>query len=459
MAETIREAGREIPVVKEAEALVVGGGTAGVPAAIATARRGKKTILVEQLAYLGGTATAGLVTPLMHNNIKGNPSPSGINSEIIARLLEWNAAAVDSGGNDGWFDPVYLAFALEEMALEAGVEILYNTFFSSAICEGGVIKGVIVENKGGRQAILAERVIDATGDADVAFRCGAPFASGRLDSGINQPTSLRFEMGGIDLERFCDFLKSLGQKGEMEPPFFHTAMIWGRKWALEPIFREAVDAGDLEERDGHYFQAFGIPGKPGCVSFNCPEIEPEADVTRPDYQSRALSDGRRAILRLVRFMKKYFAGFENAWLMHAAAMLGVRESRRIVGEYVLTGRDILTYTKFEDAIARSNYPVDVHGAQVECGEFEIPIVPEAERYFEIPYRCLVPKGVENLLVAGRCFSSDYVGQSSPRVQPSCRAFGEAAGIAAALSIDEGVHPRALDGRKVRDIMKKSGANL
>jgi len=459
MADIIKEAGREIPVIKRAHVLVVGGGTAGVPAAIAAARRGKKTVLVEQLAFLGGTATAGLVTPLMHNNIKGNPSPSGINSEIIARLLDCNAAAVDSSGNDGWFDPVYLAFVLEQMALEAGVDILFNSFFCSAICDGGVIKGIVVENKGGRGAILAERVIDATGDADVAFRCGAPFASGRPGNGINQPTSLRFEMGGIDFDKFCRFLESLGQKGEMSPPFFHTAMVWGRKWALEPIFRQAVEAGDLEERDGNYFQAFGIPGKPGCVSFNCPEIEPEADVTRPDYQSHALVDGRRAILRLVCFMKKYFAGFENAWLMHGAAMLGVRESRRIVGEYVLTSRDILTYTKFEDAIARSNYPVDVHGAQVECGEFEIPIVPEGERYFEIPYRCLVPKGVENLLVAGRSFSSDYVGQSSPRVQPSCRAFGEVAGIAAALSMEMGINPRALDGRKVRAIMKEAGAYL
>ena len=459
MSKLYREKTRDIPVTREMEILVVGGGTAGVPAAIAAARQGKKTLLVEQLSFLGGSTTAGLVTPLMHNCIKGNPSPSSLNTEINKRLKEMGAGGVDKEGGDGWFDPMVLSFVLEQMALESNVEIFFNTFFSESICEKGILKGVIIENKAGRQAFLAERIIDATGDADVAFRSGCPWDSGSPQTHVNQPTSLRFELGGIHMEPFRDFLKSLGQKTELDVPFFHTAMVWEKNWALEPVFRKAVDAGDLEERDGKYFQAFGIPGKLSCLAFNCPELDPAKDVTHPEYQSRVLIDGRRAILRTLNFMKKYFPGFEHAFLTQVAVMLGIRESRRILGEYVLTGRDVLSYKKFDDAIARSNYPVDIHGALDEYADFKRPDLPEHERYYEVPYRSLVPKGVENLLVAGRCLSADFVGQSSPRVQPTCRAFGEAAGIASALSLDQGVFPRAVSGAQVRSIMKTLGAFL
>jgi len=456
---TYKEPLKEIPVSFDVDVLVVGGGTAGVPAAVASARKGKKTLLVEQLSFLGGSASAGLVTPLMHNGIKGNPSQSFIHSEINRRMLEMGASAKDSGGNDSWFNPLLLSFVLENLAVESGVNLLYNTFFSGVLCEKGVLKGIIIENKGGRQLVLAKRTIDATGDADVAFRAGCSTQSGNPKNRVNQPTSLRFEMSGIDIEIFTDFLHRLGQKKDIHFPFFHIAMIWGKNWLLEPVFRKAVDAGDLLETDGRYFQAFGIPGKQGSLAFNCPEIDPDIDVTKPGYQTRALITGRRAILRLALFMKKYFPGFENAWLSQVAVLLGIRESRRIVGEYVLTGADVLSYKKFPDAICRSNYPVDIHGALDEYADVKRPDLPEEQRFYEIPYRCLAPKGAENLLVAGRCLSADFVAQSSPRVQPSCRAMGEAAGIAAALSLDQGISPPRLDGTEIRSIMKQKGAFL
>ncbi|MBN1903213.1 FAD-dependent oxidoreductase [Candidatus Sumerlaeota bacterium] len=450
---------KSLPVIWDGEILVVGGGTAGAPAAIAAARSGKKTLLVEQLAFLGGTASAALVTPLMHTGIPGNPSPGSLNTEINRRMREIGSGATDSGGGDGWFDPLILPLVLEDMAIEAGVKILYSTLFSDVISENGAVKGIIIENKGGRQAILANRIIDATGDADVAFRAGCPFESGRPDNHINQPTSLRFEVSGIETGRFEDFLKSLGQKTERTFPFFHTAMVWNRNWRLEPVFRQAVLAGDLLESDGNYFQAFGIPGKPSSLAFNCPELEPQVDVTSPPYQSRSLASGRKSILRLFRFMKKYFPGFENSFLSQIAVMIGIRESRRIIGEYVLTGKDILTFRKFDDAISRSNYPVDIHGAQLDSGDIQIPNFPESERYYEIPCRCLFPLKVENLIVAGRCISADFVAQSSTRIQPTCRGLGEAAGIAAAMSLDEGIPPRKVDGKTVRSRMKIAGAFL
>lgn len=450
---------KALPITRDVDILVVGGGTSGAPAAIAAGRPGKKTLLVEQLSFLGGSATAGLVTPLMHTAIPGNPSPSSINTEINDRMREIGAGARDSGGGDGWFDPLMLPLVLEDMALQAGVEILYNTFFSDVVCEEGSVKGIIVENKGGRQVLSARRIIDATGDADVAFRAGCPCESGRHDTHINQPTSLRFEVSGIDSARFGDFLGSLGQKSETSFPFFHTAMVWNGNWPLEPVFRKAVQAGDLEETDGNYFQAFGIPGKPSSLAFNCPELEPRIDVTNPEYQSRSLSSGRKAIFRFFRFMKKYFPGFKNACLSRIAVMLGIRESRRILGDYVLTGRDILSFQKFDDAISRSNYPVDIHGAPLDYGDIQIPDLPESDRFYEIPYRCLVPKSMENLLIAGRCISADFVAQSSSRIQPTCRGLGEAAGIASSISLDNGISPRNVDGRLVRQIMKKAGAFL
>jgi hypothetical protein len=459
MIASYTENAKSLPITRDVDILVVGGGTAGAPATIAAARLGKKTLLVEQLSFLGGSATAGLVTPLMHIGIPGNPSPCSINTEINRRMREIGAGATDSGGGDGWFDPLLLPLVLEDMALQSGVEILYNTFFSGVVSKKGGARGIIVENKAGRQVLFTKRIIDATGDADVAFRAGCPCESGRPDTHVNQPASLRFEVSGIDSARFGDFLKSLGQKSDMSFPFFHTAMVWKRNWPLEPVFRKAVQAGDLEETDGNYFQAFGIPGKHSSLAFNCPELEPCVDVTIPEYQSRSLCTGRKAILRLFLFMKKYFPGFENSSLSRIAVMLGIRESRRIMGEYVLTGRDILSFKKFDDAISRSNYPVDIHGAPLDYGDLKIPDLPESERFYEIPFRCLIPKGVENLLVAGRCISADFVGQSSTRIQPTCRGIGEAAGIAASLSLDKGIPPRKVDGCLIRRIMKKAGAFL
>lgn len=453
------ENAKELPIKAVVDVLVVGAGTAGAPAAVAAARMGCRTMIAEQLSFPGGTATAGLVTPLMSTCIKGNPQPCSINKEIFRRMKEKGAADVDSDGRDGWFDPAMLSIVLEEMLNDAGVEVLYQTFFSDVIMDENVLKGVIVQNKGGRSVIMAKRIIDATGDADVAFRSDCPWESGRPMDHVNQPTSVRFEAAGVDTDKFRTFLKNLGQTEELDFPFFHTAMVWGKDMPLQPIFREALEKGDIEEQDGEYFQAFGMPGKPGAIAFNCPEILAEIDVTRPEYQSKAYAKGREAIQRLMHFMKKYIPGFENAWISDVAVLLGIRESRRIKGEYYLTGADILSYKKFEDAVTRSNYPVDIHGNLDAYEDFVRPELPEEQRYYEAPYRCLVPEKIENLLVAGRCVSADYVAQSALRIQPSCRALGEAAGIACAVSIKDGKTPRDVDGVKIRRIMKEKGAFL
>jgi len=457
---------KDIPIIRDVDIVVVGGGTAGSVAAIAAGREAMKTMLVEQLGFLGGTQSAALVTPQMPNQIDKKPLNLGIDAEINARLAETRDSGVFSDGNPGWFNPEMLKFVLEEMINEAGVELLYYTFFADAIVEDNVIKGIIVQNKGGQSAILARRVIDTTGDADVAFRAGVPFNSGEETTGLNQPFSVRFHLGNVNIERFIDFLKGLGSYqltenpdapvSPLTPPLVTTAQVWGKGWKLEPLFRKAVEEGVLRESDGNYFQLFSVPGRPGEISFNCPRISGEVDGTNPFHLTRAQIRGRQAILRYLDFCRKYLPGFENAYIVFTAPLVGVRESRRIIGEYILTADDVLGAKKFDDAIARNNYPIDIHRDK-ESGAKMIHLKPGG--YHEIPYRCLVPLKIDNLLVAGRCISATFEAQSSIRIQTNCRAMGEAAGVAAAMSIRKGIPPRQLDGVELRRRLKEKGANL
>lgn len=460
MTRTYMEAGRSIPVVREVDVLVVGGGTTGVCAAIAAARQGVRTLLVESAGFLGGTQTGAQVCPTMPNHVDGVPLNTGIGLEIMRRAEAEGYGWTQTG--QPWFDPEMLKALLDEIVLEAGAELLLQTATVGAIVEEGVIRGVIIENKSGRQAILAQRVIDCTGDADVATMAGVPMMEGQEESGEHQAMSLRFTADGIDLERFCQFHLTLGGREDQhpKPPMVHTAMVWGKGWPLEPVFRKAVADGVLDETDGNYFQCFGIPGRPNALAFNCPEIPLRADGTNADDLTWAHTEGRRRIRRLLRFFHQYLPGFERAYVASVATQVGVRETRRITGEYVLDLEDIVECRKFPDAVARNRYPVDVHGPRKSINEEKRNLIylPPGE-YHEVPYRCLVPLKVENLLAAGRCLSASFVAQSSVRVQPNCQAMGEAAGVAAALSLRKSITPRQLDGAELRQVLKANGASL
>ncbi len=458
--ETYHEPSRTIPILARTEVLVVGGGTTGVCAAIAAARSGSRTLLIERAGLLGGTQTGAQVTPEMPNHVDGKPLNTGIGWEMMQRLTGEGYGWTHTG--QAWFDPEALKWLMDEMLLESGAEMLLETQLSDVIVENGTVIGVIVETKSGRAAILAGRVIDCTGDADVAKRAGALVAEGREESGEHQAMSLRFTMEAIDLERFAAFHRALEGPARMHPevPLFHTAMVWGSGWPLEPVFRQAVTDGLLDETDGNYFQCFGIPGRPEALAFNCPEIPMRANGLDPADLTWAHAEGRRRIRRFVRFFARYLPGFEQARLASVATQVGVRETRRIVGEYLLTVEDIIECRKFDDAIARNRYPVDVHGPRTSIREEKRNMVhlPPGE-WHEIPYRSLVPLGVENLLVAGRCLSATFAAQSSVRVQPNCQAMGEAAGVAAALSLQEGITPRQVDGVQLRSVLRERGCSL
>lgn len=438
------------------DVVVAGGGTAGAVAAIAAARNGVKTLVVEQFGFLGGSGSAALVIPMMPNHVEGKPLVRGISQEIQSRLLELGCAATDRNGNEGWFNPEALKFVLEEMVLEAGGKILYFTLVEDVIMEGEELRGIVVANKSGRQAVFSKVVIDSTGDGDVAALAGVPFESGRRGDGVSQPMSLRFMVGNVDLSKLADFLLENDSRSYVDPPLIEFAMVPGGGWPLEKFFREGVEEGLLNDSDIVYFQAFSVPGMPGVIAFNCPRIIGNYKGFDADHLTEAVIQGRRRISRLFSFLRKKIPGFEESYLAMTAPMVGVRESRRIVGEYVLSTQDYFNARKFEDAVSRNRYPIDIHLPTSRLpGERKLG----PGEYHEIPYRSLIPVKVENLIVACRALSASFEAHGAVRIQPNMRAVGQAAGVAAALCVKKGIRPRQLDGKDLRKTLVQQGAYL
>lgn len=446
------------------DVVVAGGGTAGAIAGVAAARAGARVLVVEAQGSLGGTGTNAWVTPLMRNVSAGENLNRGLTDELKRRLQARGDGATSADGNDNWFNPEGLKFVLEQMLLSAGGEVLYHTsVVAPLLADGKRIEALVVHNKGGLQALGASVFIDATGDADVAAGAGVPFQAGDED-GVHQAMSLRFTLAGVDMARLSASLQEQGQWHE-SPDFMQFWMVWGRGSSLEPLFRQAITDGVLLERDGDYFQAFSVPGRPGELSFNCPRIRADLnDATDPWHLSAAQTDGRGAIGRLTRFCRQYLPGCEQAFVGVVAPMVGVRDSRRIVGEYTLTLQDILDCRKFPDVICKNHYPVDIHsvrgGAKLLHERDGTAPYFAGDAWHDIPFRCLLPQGVDNLLVPGRAASSTFEAQSSIRVQQNCHTMGEAAGLAAAWAArDHAGDVRAVPVPALQDELRRLGGNL
>lgn len=441
------------------DVIVCGGGTAGALAAIAAARQGANTLLIEEYGFLGGTATAALVTPWMRNAVDGNNLNQGLTDELKQRLTQMGGQGLGNG-SDGWFNPELLKYVLEEMAVASGVRMLYYTRVVDVVSLNHRVGGVVIHNKGGLSSVSARVVVDATGDADVAFLAGASIKKGRESDGMQQALSVRFNLANVDTNRLALYLEEL-DGFKQDPKFIHTAMVWGGNWPLESVFKQAVNDGVIQEQDGAYFQFFTMPGRPGELAFNCPRISEQVDAINAFHLTNAQITGKQAILRLVNFCRNYLPGCEEAYLAQTAPMVGIRESRRIEGEYLLTLEDVLQARKFADGVCRNSYPLDVHVPRGNSEEKLGTDYPYFEQgaYHEIPYRCLVPKKLDNLLVTGRCISASFAAQSSLRIQPNCHSLGEAAGVAAAMCIKQDLLPRCLDGKALRQELKQLGAYL
>lgn len=456
---TITEPARQIPVIADVDVAVCGGGPGGLPAAIAAARHEAKTILIERYGYLGGLATAGLVAPILghHAHASSQPIVEGLLKECTERMHALGGAPTWEESLQKWgipFDAETFKRVADMMVQEADVHPLLHTLVTDVIVENDCIVAVIVENKSGRQAIRTRMVIDATGDADVAYRAGAPTKQGRDFDGAVE------SMGSF---MHIDGLPPLGEEE--------------RKAAVEKV-RQAMAEGRLCFYNPNFLNTCAFHTDHASVNMT----RFSGDPTDARDMTQAELSIRRDAWALIQFLRQEVSGFEHCYLRATSPQVGPRESRQIVGDYALTGQDIVTGAKFEDAIARGSWWIDIHCPYghtypvhlcvAECPkQAACPFwVAEHERmytrsgvnppegdWYDIPYRCLIPQKIENLLVAGRCISATHEGMAGARVMGTCFAIGQAAGTAAALAIQEGVKPRDLDVQKLRAILRADGA--
>lgn len=458
----LSDTGGTFPVAKAVDVLVAGGGTAGFVAAIASARNGAKTLMVERYGFLGGTLTAALVnTPGEYLDSEGEPVVGGIPWEITKRVAEAGAGAYPrpvtpsgSGTSMAPFDPEVYKVIAAEMVDESGVRQLLHTWASDAIVIDGVIRGIFVENKSGRQVILAKVVIDATGDADVAARAGALCEIGRPQDGRTASGTMLFRLGNVQLDKLIAYMKAHPEdlilsesphvpKADLsqldEAAFIAAAGFFS-------LLQKARENGDFAGRDRVAF--ISMPYRKNEVVVNTADV-PFANGADAEARSAAELEGRRQAMKLFSFFRRYMPGFEDAYLIDMAAETGIRESRRVVGDYMLTKEDVLACRRFEDSIGRGAYHVNLHIAGKTHHIFP-------KRYYGLPYTVMLPRGLEGLLVAGRCASATHEGGGALRGELNCMVMGEAAGVAAALSARDGIHPRALPIHRLQDALRKQG---
>jgi hypothetical protein len=403
------------PKVLDTDVLVVGGGPAGTAAAVASARAGAKTTLIERYGFLGGMATAALVNPFMVSKTPaGELIMSPLFKEIIGELEKRKACVRGQlfGQPHIAFDPEELKSILLDLCNSSGIKLYLHSEVSEVVLRENRFSGVDVHFKSEQFRIMSKVAVDATGDADLAFLAGVPHELGRPQDGAMQPATLYFRAGGVDTSK----MPSREKMDEM----FVKARDEGRVKILREklLWFETTRAGELN------FNVTRIIGIDGT------KVE---DITRAEVE------GRAQVEQLFAFLKDEMPGFGSSYILNVAPQAGIRETRRIVGEYVLTGEDVLSGVQFNDAIAKCSYPIDIHSPKGMGTVFK----PLSKPY-DIPYRCLIPKKIENLIVAGRPISVDYEAFSSTRVMPTCFAVGEAAGIAAAFSVKSRVIPRKLD---------------
>lgn len=457
----------------EVDVLVCGGGTAGAVAAIASARTGARTRLVEQYGSVGGMASTGM-SFLGVSDASGRRALGGIGAELLRRLADAGAAFEDRPdkqvGSVTVADPVALQQTLLEMLLDAGVEFLLHTFCVDAVTEGPRVRGILAANKGGLETVLAQVVVDATGDADVAARAGARFVVGRADDGLTQPVTRIFRVCDVDADEMLAYLKA--NPGEMDLPerWDGGAGYTAQDLAAQSIVMDAFpalvaaarQAGELSvPRDRIGVETGPVPG---VVTINATRVH-GVDATDPDALSRAEIETQRQMFEILKFLRRRVPGFRKARLLDSAYQVGVRESRHVAGDYVLTLDDVLGGSDFPDTVARGAYPLDLHdlrpgaqvlGARVGGGGVTLRRI---EHSYGIPLRCLLPVGLDGLVVAGRAISATHEAAGSVRGQGVCMATGHAAGTIAAMSAAAGAAARRLTAAAVQKTLRAQHAVL
>jgi hypothetical protein len=409
------------------DVIVAGGGPGGVNAAVAAARRGASVLLVERYGYLGGMSTAGLINPFMAYTVPttGQVLTTSVFNEILDRLDRRGGLAKDRVT----FDDEQLKLVLDDLLADAGVYVLLHSFVNGVDLLGESIRSIRVTGKFGEFHLRARIFVDSTGDGDLAALSGCKVEIGRPEDGLCQPMTLCFRVAGVDMARYTG------------DEFYHWDHPLRRE--VDRVYQEAKARGVITNprEDVLIFPTM----YPDVLHFNTTRI-----IRHSALDVLSLTDAeqmaRKQVIELVALLKEQIPAFRNAYLQKMAAHIGVRESRRVLGQYVLTADEILVGKKFDDGIARSVYPVDIHNP---AGTGTVLKHLPAGVYYEIPFRCLVPQGCLNLLIGSRCISATHEAHSSLRVMPVVAGIGEAAGIAAAFCAQRGIPPCKLDGQEVR----------
>ncbi|OQA49467.1 MAG: anaerobic glycerol-3-phosphate dehydrogenase subunit B [Firmicutes bacterium ADurb.Bin300] len=417
--------------MKRYDLVVIGGGLAGVAAAVAASRQGLKTLLAESMGCLGGALSNNYVYPFMpywtYEQIEGEKKKRFLSRGIFEEIGEIYLELVP-GGSYKQFNTEFIKIVLDRLVTREGIEILFNSTLCGVNRDGEKLKSVDLAGKNGVMSVEADFFIDCTGDADLAFMCGCPFRVGRKEDSLCQPMTLCFRVVNVDTERFI-----------LEKP------------KIQELYKKYQAAGRIKNPRENILAFTGLGD--GIIHFNSTRVVKHNPVDAFEL-SKAEILAREQMAELFFFLKENFESFKNSILLTSSVKIGVRESRMIDGLHVLTQEELKSCTIFPDAVAAGNYDIDIHNPE---GSGTSHYYFEDGQYYTIPFRSLVPKGIDNLCVAGRCISVTHEAQASIRIMPICCTLGEAAGVAAAVAVKSKRAVYKVDTDEIRRILKENNA--
>jgi len=449
---TITESSRPIEVIAESDVLVIGSGPAGLAAAVAASREDVSVMLVERYGCFGGVISQVGVESIAWYRHESTTDVEGIGIEFEQRAKALGGTQKEPQSQSEALNAEMFKFMADQLIQEAGVTPLLHCLVVAPIMEGNLIKGVITESKMGRKALLAKIVIDASGDADVAYRSGVPCIKTPIDEMLG--VTVMFSCSGIHKERFLDYVRThptkyadwtnnwdietTGKEDNLPSPYLEKEFVKAREMGLIPKNIDTISGSWSALSDAGEATNLNLVHMKGV---DCTDVN---DLTKAEMQ------GRREALYALAALKAVVPGFEKAKLRNFGMTLGCRDSRKIIGRYSLTENDVKNQARFEDSVGI--FPEFLDG-------YNVLILPTTGRYFQVPYGCLIPQSVDNLLVAGRCVAGDKISHCAMRNMMACTVTGQGAGVAAAVSVKEGTSTGTVDITKVQNELERQGVRI
>lgn len=459
--EVIEEEKKSLPIYATPEVLVVGAGPAGIGAAIAAARNGAKVMLLERYGFLGGNLTIAMVNPMFtFHDINGKQVIRGIAGELVDRLVQLKSSqghvsdlTFDNASMTP-FDPEGMKYLLFEMVKEAGVELLLHSWAVGVIKEDANIKGIIIENKSGRQVICPQYIIDCSADADIAAMAKSPFVKGRKGDGAMQPVTLFFRIGGINSNALRGWMKNNRDLLKDSPTDIEIDSSEAIAFlGLKELVKKGMENGEFPKDAAPRILFYQLPME-GQIAVNATRLQ-GIDGTNARDLTRAEVETRVQAWEIHKFLQRHVGGFEESYVLDTGVQVGVRETRHIIGDYELTEDDVLSNRAFEDGIACGTFAIDIHPPEGEQQVF----TGSGKAVYEIPYRCMIPKDLDNVLVAGRAISATHNAFGSARVMATCMGIGQGAGVAMALLVKTKQITREMDVSVLRNKLIEQGQYL